>query len=143
MNRQQRRAEQRRLEKEQAQAILHDDMRQFMPEEYFRKKAASMDKLQRNGITVEDLKANYEKGRNDGFHEAAEPIWQGCFAAVCLALNDLYGFGKKRCSDVLNAVDQHMAYTLTTEEAIQEVFQRIGLELDFSEPFDRVREVEQ
>lgn len=105
-------------------------------------KQKKMDELQRNGITVEHLKENYEKGRNDGFREAAEPIWQGCFAAACLALHELYGFGKKRCAEVLNAMDRHMAYSITSEDAIAEVYRQIGLELDFHDPFERVREAD-
>ena len=99
-------------------------------------------RLIKNGITAEDLKANYDKGWNDGFKEAADPVIQGCFAAICLALNELHGFGQKRCMAILNAVDQHLTYTLSSVEAIDEVYKRMGLQIEFKEPFDRVREAE-
>ena len=124
--------------------ITPEDIEQYRaerPEQYFRQKVAEMDKLQCNGITVEHLKKNYEKGHADGFKDASDCIVKGCYAAVCLALNDLYGFGKKRCCDVLNAIDNHMAMTLVSEEAIEEVWQRMGLMIDFKEPFDRIFEV--
>ena len=57
-----------------------EDMRSAMPEEYFRNKVAIMDKLQINGITVNQLKENYDNGFNDGFKAAGEPIVKGCFA---------------------------------------------------------------
>lgn len=98
-------------------------------------------RMVKNGITPEDLKSNYDKGWHDGFKEAAEPIVKGCFAAICLALNDLHGFGTKRCMDVLNKVDEHLTYTLATDEAIEQVWKRIGLKLEFKEPFDRIKEV--
>ena len=144
MGRRQRRA-QERLERQEAIArgalLLAEDKRKAMPEEYFRDKVAAMDKLQRNGITVEDLKANYDKGWQEGFKEAADPVIRGCYGAICLALNDLHGFGQKRCAAILNAVDEHLTYTLSSVEAIDEVYKRIGLKIEFKEPFDRVREV--
>ena len=118
-----------------------EDMRSAMPEEYFRNKVAIMDKLQINGITVNQLKENYDNGFNDGFKAAGEPIVKGCFAAVCLALNEKYGFGRKRCCEVLNAVDQHLLYTLTSDDVIEEVWQKMGLKLEFNDTFDRIQEV--
>ena len=56
-------------------------------------------------------------------------------------LNEKYGFGRKRCCEVLNAVDQHLLYTLTSDEAIEEVWKRMGLKLEFNETFDRIQEV--
>lgn len=139
-NRAQRRAEARREQQENAEMRASGYFKAKAHAEAIKQK--KMDELQRNGITLADLEANYALGRSDGFKEAAEPIWQGCFAAVCLALNELYGFGKKRCAEVLNKVDYHMNYSITTEEAIAEVFNRIGLELDFTDPFKRVQEVD-
>lgn len=75
---------------------------------YLRESKEQIEKrLIKNGITPEDLQANYDKGWADGFSKAGEPVIQACYAAVCLALNDLHGFGQKRCADVLNAIDNH------------------------------------
>ena len=100
-----------------------------------------MKKLVKNGITPDDLEKEYDRGFNDGFKRAADPIVKGCFAAVCLALSDLHGFGRKRCMDVLNAMDGHLTMTLTSADAIESVYRRMGLVIEFREPFDRVREV--
>lgn len=104
-------------------------------------KADIVKRILKNGITPKDLQDNYDKGWKAGFKEASEPVIKGCFAAICLALNDLHGFGKKRCYDVLNAVDNHMAMTLTSMEAIEAVYEKMGLRIDFREAFDRVQEV--
>ena len=101
-----------------------------------------MDELVKNGITIEDLKTNYDNGFTEGFKAASEPVVKGIYAAVCLALNDLHGFNKKRCLDVLNKIDEHVIMSLTSTEAIDAVYERMGLELNFAEPFDRVSEVE-
>lgn len=88
----------------------------------------------KNGITPKDLEKEFERGRMDGFKTAAEPMLKTCYAAICLALNDVHGFGAKRCFDVLTAVDDYVANTLVSAEAIEEVLDRMGLELDFDSP---------
>lgn len=91
-----------------------------------------------NGISVHDLEINYDKGYRAGYHKAEEQIVKGCYAAVCMALNELHGFGHKRCRDVLCKVDQLMLYQLTTDEAVAEVWEKIGLKIHFDEALDRV-----
>ncbi|MBQ8508062.1 MAG: hypothetical protein IJ466_11615 [Clostridia bacterium] len=137
-NRAQRRADARQEQKENAELRMSGYFKAKTKIEAVKQK--KMDELQRNGITLADLQANYDKGFHDGFKKAAEPIVRGCYAGVCLALNDLYGFGHKRCADVLNALDQHITMTLSTVEAIDEVWNRMGLKLDFKDPFERIQE---
>lgn len=88
-----------------------------------------------------NLQEKYKAGYTAGFREASEPTLRSCFAAVCLALNDLHGFGQARCANVLRAVDQHMTETLTSAEAIDEVWERMKLRLVFDDPFDRIQEL--
>lgn len=100
-------------------------------------------RIQRNGITIDDLKENYDIGYKAGFENATGPVIKTCYAAICLALHELHGFGMKRCRDVLNLVDQKILYSLTSAEAIEEVWEKIGLQIDFGEILDdRITEVE-
>ena len=96
------------------------------------KDAAMMERIQKNGITIEDM------------HEIEEHGIRTSYAAICLALNELHGFGTKRCEAVLNAVDEKLVYTLTSEEAIQEVWDRMKLRINFKEsvPGERIVEAE-
>lgn len=99
------------------------------------------EKLMKNGITPEDLKRSYENGYRHGFSEASPSTFKIIYAAVCLVLNAMHGFGMKRCRDVLNAVDACVVDQLTSEEAIEAVYDKIGLEIDFGEPLDaRIKE---
>lgn len=95
----------------------------------------------KNGITLEDLNREFDKGFTASFKQSTEPVIRGCYASICLALNELHGFGQKRCADVLRAVDQHLLETLSSTEAIEEVWERMGLRLEFKEAFDRIQEV--
>lgn len=106
-------------------------------------KEQRMDALVKNGITIKDLEENYNKGYEAGFAVASGPVIKTCYAAVCLALNELHGFGMKRCKDVLNLVDEKILFSLTSMEAIEKVWQKIGLQIDFNEVVsDRITERE-
>lgn len=106
-------------------------------------KEQRMDALVKNGITIKDLEENYNKGYEAGFAIASGPVIKTCYAAVCLALNELHGFGMKRCKDVLNLVDEKILFSLTSMEAIEEVWRKIGLQIDFNEVVsDRITERE-
>lgn len=84
----------------------------------------------------------FEEQWQAGYQAGAEAFLKTAYAAVCLAANDLHGFGFKRCKALLQAMDKHILYTLTDLEAIDEVYQRMGLKLVFTDPFERVQEDE-
>lgn len=93
------------------------------------------------GISPKDLEEEYRRGYSAGWREAGNPVVKGVYAAVCLVMHEMHGFGRKRCRDLLCAIDQNLLYQLTTEEAIDEVWNKIGLKLEFDEALDRIVEV--
>lgn len=102
--------------------------------------------MSRNGITPEQYdqhgRKEYERGLHEGYTDGGTESIKMVYAAICLALKELHGWGKKRCYDVLARVDEHVTTHLHSSEAIEEVFREVGLQIDFREPFDRVKEVE-
>ena len=80
--------------------------------------------LFKNGITSKELNDEYNRGFEDGKNFAG---WAMC-AALGLAMNDLYGFGKKRVTRTLNLAARYMFKSFTTRELIEEVYKRIGFE---------------
>lgn len=94
--------------------------------------------LIRNGITPEDLEKEYRNGYDAGFKDAAPCVVKTAYAAICLALQELHGFGQEQCADVLARVDNHILHSLTSIDAIEEVFDKIGLQINFDEPFERI-----
>lgn len=101
-------------------------------------------RIERNGITMEDVKAAEEKAMQDGYLAGKIETLKLCYAGICLALNELHGFGQKRCKEVLNAVDEKVVYALTSDDEIQAVMDRMGLEISFKDVFpgERITEVE-
>lgn len=83
-------------------------------------------------ITAKEYKEATDKAWEDGRLAGIDGTYQICFAAACLALIDLHGFDRKQCYDVMDKMQRHVLDSLTSIEAVNEVFDRIGLELDFS-----------
>lgn len=76
----------------------------------------------------------------EGFRDGATSTFKMAYAAVCLVLHRDYGFGQGRCHKVLSALDAEMSPggQLTIQGAIDQVYDEIGLALNFDEPFDRI-----
>lgn len=89
-------------------------------------------RISRNGITIEDMHKAEEDAYAKGLNDGKDATVRTCFAAICLAMHELHGFGKRRCSRVLNTVYDKLMFALTSQEAIQEVYDTIGLQITFN-----------
>lgn len=105
---------------------------------------SAMAALVKNGITPEDLEKTFHDGFKQGHHIACERMLEACYAAFALALRreKHTHFGPKRVIRMLRAVDEIILNTLDSEEVINAVFDELGVQLTFSDPFDRIREVD-
>lgn len=133
MNRQQRRKadrEKRRDASEYAAMIVKRDQAI----------RAAKAKLERNGITMEDVDKAGRDGYAQGYEVASCDTVLACYAAICLALKETHGFGKKRCAEVLRKVDDIILYRLTGQDLVNRVWDEMGLRLEFNAPFDRIEE---
>lgn len=81
---------------------------------------------------MEDLRKVEERALAKGYMEAATPTYKICYAASLLALNKHFGFGKNRGIKFIRAMDEEVINTLSSMEAVDEVFERMGIELDLS-----------
>lgn len=95
------------------------------------KDEAMVQRICQNGITIDDLDRVGQESYNEGAKQGAENTMKCVYAAVALVMHEKYGFGKKRCLDVLNAIDEKVIYALTTKEMVQRVWDEIGLEISF------------
>lgn len=97
-------------------------------------KDQKMAALIKNGITPKDLENSYNDGYENGRHDAITGTYQVCFAAVCQALGDLYDYDRDKLHEVLCKMQDYIIDTFTSAEAVQAVYKRFGLELDFGDP---------
>lgn len=98
--------------------------------------------LEKNGITLQDLEKEYERGREEGFRQAGMSIIQCCYAGICIALHDTFGFGEERCYRALKACDEKILWALNHSELAEEVLEKTGLTIDWDDPFERVQKKE-
>ena len=84
--------------------------------------------LVKNGITLKDVDDAYKRGYDEGYEKAKEFVGYSMCAALGLAMNDLYGFGKKRVVRTINLAAEYMFNAFTSREIMEQVYERIGFE---------------
>ena len=100
---------------------------------------ATRDLEERKRLLAKAMADSEKEARN----QAVEYCFHSIYAAVLLAAQEVYGFGHKRAWRLLKRVDEIICTTLDSEEIIREVWERMGLEINFREGIDRIREVEE
>ena len=99
---------------------------------------AARDLEERKRLLAKAMADSEKEARN----QAVEYCFHSIYAAVLLAAQEVYGFGHKRAWRLLKRVDEIVCTALSSEEVIREVWERMGLEINFREGIDRIREVE-
>lgn len=100
---------------------------------------APRDLEERKRLLAKAMADSEKEARN----QAVEYCFHSIYAAVLLAAQEVYGFGHKRAWRLLKRVDEIICTVLDSEEIIREVWERMGLEINFREGIDRIREVEE
>lgn len=100
---------------------------------------ATKDLEERKRLLGKTIAQCEEQARN----QAIEYSFRCIYAAVLLAAQEVYGFGHKRAWRLLKRADEIICTALDSEEVIREVWERMGLEINFREGVERIREVEE
>lgn len=99
---------------------------------------ATRDLEERKRLLAKAMADSEKEARN----QAVEYCFHSIYAAVLLAAQEVYGFGHKRAWRLLKRADEIICTALDSEEVIREVWERMGLEINFREGVERIREVE-
>ena len=100
---------------------------------------AAKDLEERKRLLAKAMADSEKEARN----QAVEYCFHSIYAAVLLAAQEVYGFGHKRAWRLLKRADEIVCTALSSEEVIREAWERMGLEINFREGVDRIREVEE
>lgn len=94
----------------------------------------------KNGITPKDVDDAYQRGYKEAIKNVSDYCMKDCYAAFMLAAHEMFGFGHDRCLRLLRAADDKIVNSLSSDEAIQEVFDKLGVAISFYDP-QRITEV--
>lgn len=87
------------------------------------------------------VQAAYNMGYNEGSSHAVRYTIKDCYAAALLAMKKLGNYGHNGGLKLMQTMDDIIVNRLTTEELIDEVFDQMGIRINFRECFDRIEEV--
>ena len=130
------------MNKKQSLRALRRQAEREKQAEQQRKAAAILaprDLEERKRLLAKAMADSEKEARN----QAVEYCFHSIYAAVLLAAQEVYGFGHKRAWRLLKRADEIICTVLDSEEIIREVWERMGLEINFREGIDRIREVEE
>lgn len=88
-----------------------------------------INRMERNGITLEDLKKNYELGYDAGKKDGEGWAYDVAYGSVMLALRREFGFGHDRIGRVAMAAAAIQLEYLATDEMYERLKQECGVEL--------------
>lgn len=81
----------------------------------------------------------HRQGYADGWKAACDFCMKVCYASSVKALHDLEGYGTKRNTRFLRKMDWYVTNAMTSEEAIDEAFEKGGVAINFKAPFEEER----
>lgn len=99
-------------------------------------KTRKMQELSRNGITAQDLKDAYERGRKDTLMQASKMCMKFFYAGSAIVLKRDFRFGKDRILKFLTALHDVMENEIDTGEILQRAEEETGVEIRFNSDLD-------
>lgn len=96
----------------------------------------------KSGITQEDLKRTYKKGFDEGFRAAGMEITKCCYAAIAIVVHEEYGFDSEKTIEAMRKVQDKVIYTFHHSELAEELMKKAGIEVDWNDEFQEIREAE-
>lgn len=91
--------------------------------------AEIVDRICRNGITLKDLQAYYDRGIREGREEGMAYGYENAYAPLLLAIHELYGFGRDRLMKIAARAAEIQVEHATTDETYEALMDRAGLNL--------------
>lgn len=123
-NRQQRRAEERAEKKRRA-----EEFRATKTSEYFTAKKKVMDRIMQQGISPEDLKANYDLGYKAAQRDMSVFYAAFFYAAAAIAAKRTFKFGIGRTVKLLEDMKLIMIEEITKEDIIERCKRETGIDI--------------
>ena len=125
------------MNREQRRRAAKSDLSRFSPHDQ-----ELIRKARNDAFTIVDLRKEHESGRREGYDLGLTFAIRTCYAAAVLAASETLGLDSDACIRFLSAMDERVVARVDSDEAIREVFDKLGVTIEFSKPFDRIQEKE-
>ena len=96
----------------------------------------------RNGITTDDVRRSYERGKKEGYDYACRWAYRTMYAAIIMVLVDDHGMSQDEAVDMLIEIDHKTVLCIDDQELIDEVYRKTGIEINWNDTFERVTRTE-
>lgn len=93
------------------------------------KNADYVERIQRNGITLSDLRHNFELGYKQGKEEGTAWGYDAAYGSMLIALHREFGFGYNRLARLAMATARIQTEFITNDEAFRELAAETGLSI--------------
>ena len=92
----------------------------------------------RNGITLEDVQKEYEKGLAEGRRFAEDFAFHAIYAAFLITMIDHKGMDQDEAVELLREIDRQVVVCVEDEELTEEAYEKTGVELRWKDALERV-----
>lgn len=86
-------------------------------------------RIERNGISLADLRHNFELGYKQGKEEGIAWGYDAAYGSLMIALHRVYGFGRDRLSRLAMATAEVQIECMSNDEAYRKLVAETGLSL--------------
>lgn len=105
-------------------------------------KLTSADKLKaafyRNGITLDDMKKEYDRGFKNGRRISEDFTFHAVYAAFLITMIDHHGMEQDEAIDLLREIDNQVILCIEDQELMDEAYRKTGVEIDWSNSLERI-----
>ncbi len=94
--------------------------------------------LFKNGITLDDMQREYDKGAADGRRFGEDFAFHTIYAVFLITMIDHYGMDQEKAIELLRYMDKQVMLCVADDELTKETYERTGIEIDWRDPIERV-----
>ena len=95
--------------------------------------------LYRNGITVDDVKKEYERGFKDGRKISEDFAFHAVYAAFLITMIDHHDMEQDEAIALLREMDNQVVLCIEDQELMDEAYERTGVEINWSDSLERIQ----
>lgn len=92
----------------------------------------------RNGITLDDMKKEYERGFKDGRKISEDFAFHAVYAAFLITMIDRHGMEQDEAIALLREMDNQVVLCIEDQELMNEAYEKTGVEINWSDSLERI-----